>query len=104
MMEADAEGIRLESVGGLTVWEASPLGIHQVNVFRIQSSIRVLADRSTSCVCFHLSDVVVRFPDGSRKRPDIAIYCSEPEMTSEVTHVPEAVVEILSKGYEKKDL
>src|ERR1051325_10405329 len=104
IMEADAQDIRLENIGGLTVWEAMPLGIHQVNSFRIQSSVRPSGHPGHRCACFHMADVVVRFPDGSKKRPDIAIWCSEPEMETEVTLIPEAVIEILSKGYEKKDL
>jgi Uma2 family endonuclease len=49
--------------------------------------------------------VLVRFPDGSFKRPDIAVFCRSPEEQDEaVTLVPEAVIEIVSKGYEAKDL
>jgi Uma2 family endonuclease len=47
----------------------------------------------------------VKFPDGSDKRPDISIFCERPSETdTAVTTVPEAVIEILSRGYEKKDL
>ena len=39
------------------------------------------------------------------KRPDIAIFCRKPDEEDEaVTLVPEAVIEVLSKGYEAKDL
>ncbi len=98
-------GVRLEIVGGLPVWEAQPVFRHQTVIFRIQMSIRKLLGRSQGCECVHVSDVSIRFPEGSQKRPDIAIFCREPdELDEEITLVPEAVIEILSKGYEAKDL
>ena len=46
----------------------------------------------------------MRFTDGSHKRPDIAIFCREPdEQDAAISLVPVAVVEIISKGFEKKD-
>ena len=56
-------------------------------------------------MCVHISDVYISFPDGSLKRPDIAIFCREPvEEDEAITLIPEAVIEIISKGYEAKDL
>lgn len=53
----------------------------------------------------HASNVYVQFKDGSLKRPDVSIFCREPdEQEDAVTLVPEAVVEMLSKGGEAKDL
>lgn len=53
----------------------------------------------------HASDVYVQFADGSLKRPDVAIFCREPdEQEDAITLLPEAVVEVVSKGYEAKDL
>jgi Uma2 family endonuclease len=53
----------------------------------------------------HAGDVYISFPDGSLKRPDISIFCREPDEDDEaITLVPEAVIEIISKGYEAKDL
>jgi Uma2 family endonuclease len=53
----------------------------------------------------HYTDVYVSFPDGSLKRPDISIFCREPdEQDQAVTLLPEAVIEIISEGYEAKDL
>ena len=47
----------------------------------------------------------MQFSDGSLKRPDISIFCREPdEQDDAVTLVPEAVIEVVSKGYEAKDL
>ena len=57
------------------------------------------------CACFHAADVYVKFWDGSLKRPDISVFCRQPdEETEAVTLLPEAVVEIISSGYETKDL
>jgi len=53
----------------------------------------------------HAADVYISFPDGSLKRPDISIFCHEPEEEEEAIRlVPEAVVEVISKGFEAKDL
>ncbi|HZO91251.1 MAG TPA: Uma2 family endonuclease [Chthonomonadaceae bacterium] len=102
---AEEVGIRLERVGGIPVWEAQPVYRHQTVIFRIQTSIRRTEGGSNQCGCVHVSDVCIRFPDGSQKRPDIAIFCREPdEQDEEITLLPEAVIEILSKGYEAKDL
>lgn len=104
----EASGIKLEIVGGIPVWEALPSYRHQNHVFRIQSSIRSVTSSgavSIGCLCVHVSDIYVRFPDGSLKRPDIAVFCTEPEQQAEaVTLLPEAVIEIISPGYEAKDL
>ncbi len=58
------------------------------------------------CGCVHALDVYIQFPNGL-KRPDISIFCREPgeaEQDSFLTMVPEAVVEVVSQGYEAKDL
>jgi Uma2 family endonuclease len=103
-MAADELGIRLEMVQGVPVWEAQPAYRHQRTVFRIESSIRRADDESNGCGCIHVADLSIRFPDGSQKRPDISIFCREPdEQESEVTLVPSAVIAIISKGYEAKD-
>ena len=61
--------------------------------------------KTSSCLCIHYTDIYIRFPDGSFKRPDISIFCQEPnEQDTAVTLVPEAVIEIISEGYEAKDL
>lgn len=47
----------------------------------------------------------MQFPDGSLKRPDVAIFCREPdEQDDAIRLLPEAVIEVVSKGYEAKDL
>jgi Uma2 family endonuclease len=102
LLRANELGIKLEIVAGLPVWEASPVIRHQAAVDRIRESIKSVSE---DCECFHIADIYVQFPDGSLKRPDISIFCREPEETDEaVEMIPDAVIEIISKGYEKKDL
>jgi len=103
---ADNAGIRIEIIGGLPVWEALPNLTHQKMIDRIRGSfVNGRAHREEKCHCLHYADLHIKFPDGSDKRPDISIFCEEPtETESAVTAVPEAVIEIISLGYEKKDL
>ncbi len=105
ILKADAIGIKLEFIGGLPVWEASPVALHQLEVDRLRASIKPQPD--SACGCAHLADSLFKFPDGSLKRPDIAILCALPpreELVQALRVVPEAVVEIISEGYEDKDL
>lgn len=102
---AEEMGIRLEVTGGLTTWEGHPVWKHQKAIDRIRGSIKRIGGSESDCGCVHAADVSICFPDGSHKRPDIAIFCREPENEDEETMMlPEAVVEILSKGYEAKDI
>jgi hypothetical protein len=107
LLAADELGVRLEIVGGLPIWEAHPLPKHQRAVDRIRSTI-IPPPRTADgdgCAGLHLASVLVHFRDGSLKRPDIAIFCREPdEDDAAITLVPEAVIEVISKGYEAKDL
>ncbi len=105
IMQADLMNVRLEIVRGLPVWEASPVFSHQIHVDRIRGTIQRKTD--SSCTCLHVADVLFRFPENSLKRPDIAILCQVPEESQQdkaITVIPEAVIEIVSEGYEKKDL
>ena len=102
-VRAEELGIRLEIVAGLPIWEAAPVWKHQKAVDRIRASIR--SGGNAACACVHAADVYVQFPDGSLKRPDISLFCREPdEQEDAITLVPEAVIEVVSKGYEAKDL
>jgi len=105
LLEADEAGIRLEMVMGHPTWEFHPSPVHQ-NVLRdILRSIQSANVGGQACGCFDLTDVYVCFPDGSLKRPDIAIFCERPPITQQaITVVPDAVVEIVSPGSEFKDL
>ena len=105
LRDADAIGVRLEIIDGLPVWEASPVYRHQAETDRIRSSIKLIPN--SVCECEHVADVYFRFKDGSFKRPDIALLCRKPlesEMDSALEIVPEAVIEIISEGYEDKDM
>lgn len=104
-LRAEELGIRLEIVSGLPIWESFPLYRHQKAVDRIRRTIEKLPQSDSDCACIFIDDVYISFPDGSVKRPDIAVFCREPEELDEmITLVPEAVIEVVSKGYEAKDL
>jgi len=109
ILQTDASGapVRLEYVRGRLKVEASPASRHQMTAKAIESSLRPLPGRDAGCLCFSLQDVLIRFPDrdGSLKRPDIAIFCERPpEVDEALDMLPAAVIEILSLGYEEKDL
>ena len=106
LLQANELGVRLEIVNGLPIWEAQPLYRHQKHVERICLDITKATSNDSDCACVHVMDVYVQFPNGL-KRPDVAIFCREPseeEQDSALTMIPEAVVEVVSKGYEAKDL
>lgn len=106
LLQAESLGIRLEVANGLAIWEAQPVYRHQKHVERIVRGITRAGGAQPDCGCVHAMDVYVQFPNGL-KRPDISIFCQEPgedEQDSVLTMVPEAVIEVVSKGYEAKDL
>jgi len=101
---ADELGIKLEITEGLPTWEFHPTHLHQALLFETQRSIRK-GPRAGECACYPLQDVLIAFPGGSLKRPDISIFCSVPtEMTEAIRQIPKAVVEIVSAESERKDL
>jgi Uma2 family endonuclease len=105
ILEADKIGVRLEIIGGLPVWETSPVYFHQIEIDRIRASIKRLETANSNC--HHIAATLFRFKDGSYKRPDIAVLCATPkeeEMESALEYTPQAVVEVVSEGYEDKDL
>ena len=109
ILQTDASGapVRLEYVRGRMKWEASPASRHQKTLRRIERSIVPAAGASEGCGCYTLAGVLIRFPDpdSSLKRPDIAIFCAEPPDSDEaLEELPAAIVEIVSIGYEEKDL
>ncbi len=102
LLEADEMGLRLEVTAGLTTWELSPMKSHQKVVDRIRASIKTTLE---TCEWVHYADVFVRFEDGSLKRPDISVFCREPiEENTPITLTPATVIEVISKGFESKDL
>lgn len=105
LLAADAVGLRLEVMNDLPIWEAMPLYRHQKHVARIAQSV-VKPATGLGCECVVVQDVYVQFANGL-KRPDISIFCREPDEADQdrpLTMIPEAVVEVVSKGYEAKDL
>lgn len=103
LLKADELGVKLEIAGNLAIWEASPGYKHQKAVDRLRESFEKLG--SGDCACLDVADVYVAFPDGSLMRPDISVFWSEPEEEEEaIKQVPEAVIEVISKKYEAKDL
>ncbi len=104
-LTAEELGIRLEIAGNLAIWEASPIYKHQKAVDRIRDSFQKAEKDGKLCECLDVADVYVQFPDGSLKRPDISVFCREPEEEEEaIKQVPDAVIEVISKKYEAKDL
>lgn len=106
LLQASELGIRLEIVNGLHIWEAQPVYRHQKHIERIVQGLAKTDDSKAECECIHAVDVYIQFPNGL-KRPDISIFCREPseeEQDSVLTMIPEAVIEVVSKGYEAKDL
>ncbi len=99
--------VRLEYVRGHMKWEASPASRHQKALQRIERSLRPIPGHPDGCGGFALADTLIRFPDPDRslKRPDLAIFRAGPPDSDEALDViPVAVIEILSLGYEEKDL
>ena len=106
IFQTDASGapIRLEYVRGHPRWELSPALTHQRIVDRIRATIRPEQPGMGGCGCFHYADVLIKL-GGSFKRPDIAIFCNDPpDQGTALAITPAAVIEIISEGYEEKDL
>jgi hypothetical protein len=86
LLIAEELGIKLEIIGKLAVWEASPIILHQAAVDRIRKSLKTTVIDS-DCSCVNFADIYVQFPDGSLKRPDISIFCRQPEETEEAVKI-----------------
>lgn len=89
LLRADELGVRLEIVRSLPLWEAQPVVRHQRAIDRIRSTIwptPPTGEHDNGCGCVHLADVYVRFPDGSLKRPDISLFCQEPDEEEDAVH------------------
>lgn len=106
VLQANELGVRLEIVNGLPIWEAQPVYRHQKHIERIMRGIIKPDSTPKECACVWVMDVYIQFPNGL-KRPDISIFCREPneeEQDYALTIIPEAVIEVVSRGYEAKDL
>ncbi|RYG34759.1 Uma2 family endonuclease [bacterium] len=104
VLSTDHSLVKLEMADGVPTWEAMP-GIRHRRIARsIADSAQRLPQSEADCGCHSFLDVYVRFPDGSFKSPDVAIYCEEPpDVDGAVDILPVAIIEIVSKGYELKD-
>jgi Uma2 family endonuclease len=97
--------VKLEITQGIPTWEAFPSVRHQRLVDRIRATIAPREGEGDGCGCYHIADTLFRFPDGSIKRPDIAIFRADPPDQDEaLTIIPAAVIEVVSRGYEFKDI
>lgn len=96
---------RLERVGGLPVWETHPVMKRQSAALRIQNSFHPINEIEGRRAAVFYPDIEILFPEGSVKRPEISRFCQEPDdQESAATLIPEAIIEILSRGYQAKDL
>jgi len=101
---ADEAGIKLEITEGLPTWEFHPGLTHQLVIGAVYRSVK-RTKRAGKCACLPVEDLLIRFPDGSLKRPDLSIFCETPaEKVEAVTSIPAAVVEVVSAGSGIKDL
>lgn len=98
-------GVRLEYVAGMPYWEMMPGARHHDALMTIWSRLSNEQGGSDDCGCFPYAELTLGFPDGSVKTPDLSIFCERPAEREGLVHlIPEAVVEIISPGYERKDL
>lgn len=98
-------GLKFELTDGGITWETYPGIAHQEIVYNVQTSLQRGDAQGTNCDCYHGADVDLVLPDGTVKRPDVSVWCKRPsELEGFVHEVPEAVVEVVSPGYEAKDL
>jgi len=106
IVQTDTSGapVRLEFVRGHPRWELSPAIHHQRVVDRVRATIQPDRTSASPCGCFHYADVLIKIGD-SFKRPDIAIFCDDPpDQETALEILPVAVIEVISEGYEEKDL
>ena len=98
-------GLNIEIAGGLPIYELAPSMVHQEDLGEIYKGVR-RGPRAveSGCGSFARFDALIRFPDGSYRRPDISIFCTRPPRTrAAATQVPTAVVEAPSPSSLVKD-
>ncbi|HEX9929392.1 MAG TPA: hypothetical protein VGB02_12710, partial [Pyrinomonadaceae bacterium] len=61
-LTAEELGIRLEIIGKLKIWEASPIYKHQKEIDRIRDSFKKVEKDGNICECIDVADVYVQFP------------------------------------------
>lgn len=101
---ADGSDVKIQMTAGMPTWEVMPGRRHQRIVVDVLKSIGRVDGSEGDCGCHAVIDVYIRFPEGSFRSPDVAIYCEEPpDVDGALEILPVAVVEIVSAGYEAKD-
>ena len=97
----NGDGVRLEYVAGTPYWEMMPGARHHDALMSIWSRLTNERKGSSDCGYFPYVELTLGFPDGSVKTPDLSIFCKRPTEREGLVHlIPEAVVEIVSPGYE----
>jgi Uma2 family endonuclease len=99
------QGVRLEITGGRTTWEAMPGALHNGIVDDIRQNLTRYNPPTGACGCHHIADTYIEFVPSLLRRPDIAVFCTKPPRPDGAITglIPEAVIEVLSTGYEQKD-
>lgn len=99
------QGVRLEITGGVPTWEAMPGALHNGVVDDIRQSLTRHNAPGGACGCHHIADTYIEFAPSLLRRPDIAVFCVKPPRPDGAITglIPEAVIEVLSVGYEQKD-
>lgn len=104
VQSADHSHVRLQMTAGVPTWEAMPGWRHQRIILDVRDSVRRPSGEEGDCGCHAGVDVMVRFPEGSFRSPDVAIFCQlPPDRDGAVDILPAAVIEVVSAGYEERD-
>jgi hypothetical protein len=100
-LKAEELGIRLEVVSGLPIWEA-----HRLETPEGSRPHPTIHQSARCCMQLRARCRRVRSVQGwFSQAPGRRDICREPdEQEDAITLIPEAVVEVVSKGYEAKDL
>ena len=101
ILNAEECGPKLERMGRFCIWHSDYSYVHQTELDRIRSSFGTLGPQ------VQVSSVWLSSVDGSFTCPDIAVLARAPtsdEANHPLEHVPEAVIKVISQGYEAKDL
>lgn len=105
MEHAHDVGLDVEMTPEGFPFEFAPGVDHQLAMAAILTSPNRRSTGAGECVCKRIMDILIRLPDGRVKGPDVSVFCTIPtEREGYVHQVPEAVVEITSPRYVKKDL
>ena len=98
VLKSDHSMVKVELTAGVPTWEAPFTLLHQRTVAEIQASLRLAEG------CHAIQNAHVRFPEGSFRSPDLAIYDRDVPDTDGATDViPVVALEVLSPGFEFKD-